>query len=134
MASNVPTNRTFKFEDYPGAEQWFAQFLQALNLFTGAIYDMVNGNISYQNLTIPKTFTKTLTTPAAGSPTFTFANPLRIAPTWVVLGNVYQGTSTSTHPSSPPVVLWHYSQGTIYVDNVTNLTASTQYTLTLVVG
>lgn len=132
-SSNLPTSNIFKFEDFPGAPQWFAQFLQALNLFTDPVYQIINGGITYQNLAAPQLFSKTLTAPAAGSVTFNFANPLRVIPRAVILGNVYQGTTTSTHPSSPPVVLWHFSQGTIYVDNITNLTASTQYTVTLVI-
>jgi len=132
-ASNLPTNRTLKFEDFPGAEKWFAQFLQSLNLFMDPVYQILNGGVNYQNLTVPQLFTKTITTPASGSVTFNFTSPIRIAPSAVLLGNVYQGSSPSTHPSSPAVVYWHYSQGTIYVDNITNLTTSTTYTVTLVV-
>lgn len=132
--SNLPTIRQFKIEDYPGAPQYFYQFINTLNLFAGPIYQILNGGVTYQNLVIPQTFTKTLTAPASGNTTFTFTNPLRITPSWVVIGNIYQGSIPSTHPSSPAVVYWHFSQGTIYVDNITNLTASTQYTVTLVVG
>lgn len=131
--SNLPTSRTLKFEDFPGAEPWAAQFIQALNLFIDPVYQILNGGVTYQNLTVPQLYTKTITTPAAGSVTFNFTSPIKIAPTAVLLGNVYQGTSTSVHPTSPAVVYWHFSQGSIYVDNITNLTASTQYTVTLVV-
>lgn len=131
--SNLPTNRQFKFEDYPGAEQWFAQFLQSFNLFAGPVYDLLNGGITYQNLLIPKTFTKTITTPASGSVTFNFTNPIRIQPQAVLLGNVYVNGNPSSHPSSASCVYWHFSQGSIYVDNIPNLTASTTYVVTLVV-
>lgn len=133
VASNLPTNRRFKFEDYPGAEKWFSQFLQSLNLFVDPVYQILDGGVGYQNLTVPKTYTTTITTPAAGSVTFNFRNPLTITPSAVLLGNVYQGTTTSTHPTSPAVVYWHFTQGTIYVDNVTNLSTSTQYVITLVI-
>lgn len=131
--SNLPTTRQFKFEDYPGAADWFAPFIQSLNLFVDPVYQILNGGITYQNLVIPKTYTVTLTTPASGNVTLNFSNPLRITPSAVILGNVYENGTTSVHPSSPVSVFWHYSQGTIYVDNVTNLTASTTYVITLVV-
>lgn len=131
--SNLPTFQGFKFENYPGAEEWFAQFLQSLNLFVLPVYNILNGGVTYQNLSIPKIYTVTITTPASGSVTFNFANPLRITPSAVLLGNVYETPTPDTHPSSPAQVYWHYSQGVIYVDNITNLTASTQYQITLVV-
>lgn len=132
-SSNLPTNRTFKFEDFPGAEQWFGQFLQSLNLFVDPVYQILNGGITYQNLLIPQNYTKVITTPASGSVTFNFTNPIRIQPQSVLLGNVYMNGNPSTHPTSPAVVYWHFSQGSIYIDNITNLTASTTYVVTLVV-
>lgn len=131
--SNLPTNRRFKFEDFPSAPQWFSTFLQALNLFIDPVYQILDGGIGYQNLVVPKTFTKVITTPASGSVTFNFTNPLKITPSAVLLGNVYVNGQPSSHPSSPAVVYWHYSQGTIYVDNVTNLSTSTTYSITVVV-
>lgn len=133
MASNLPTTRRFKIEDYPGMPQSFAQFLNSLNLFVDPVYQILDGNVSYQNIIAPQNFTKVITTPASGSVTFNFTNPLKIVPSSVLLGNVYQGGNPSTHPSSPSVVYWHFSQGTIYVDNITNLTTSTTYVVTLAV-
>lgn len=131
--SNLPSVQSFKFEDYPGAEQWFSQFLNSLNLFVQPVYQLLDAGVGYQNLLIPRNYTKTITAPAAGSVTFNFSNPLKIAPTSVLLGNVYVIGNPTTHPTSPAVVYWHFSQGNIYVDNITNLTASTTYSVTLTV-
>lgn len=131
--SNLPTNQEFKFENYPGADQWFQQFLSSLNLFTTAVYGILNGGVTYQNLTVPKTYTKTITTPDSGPVTFNFTNPLRIQPTSVIVGNVYVNGQPSSHPSDSTCVYWHVSQGTIYVDDIPNLTTSTTYVITLVV-
>lgn len=132
-SSNLPTNRTFKFEDFPGAEKWFAQFLQSLNLFVSPVYDILNGGVGYQNLTVPRIYTKTITAPATGSTTFNFTNPLAITPSAVLLGGVAKSGDITSHPSSASCVYWHFSQGIIYVDNIPNLTASTTYVVTLVV-
>lgn len=133
MASNLPTSRRFKFEDFPGAPQWFAEFLRSLNLFVDPVYQILDGGVTYQNLHVPKIHTKMITTPASGAVTFNFVNPLKITPSAVLLGNVYVSGNPSSHPANPAVVYWHFSQGTIYVDNVTNLATSTTYVLTLVV-
>lgn len=131
--SNLPSTRIFKFENYPGAPQYFAQFLSELTNFVDPVYQILNGGVTYQNLMVPKLFTKTITAPAAGSVTFNFANPLRIQPSAVLVGNVYENGKPTAHPSSPVSVFWHPSQGNIYIDNITNLTASTTYVVTLVV-
>jgi len=41
MASNLPTIRRFKFEDYEGAPKWFEMFLQGLNLYVDPVYQNV---------------------------------------------------------------------------------------------
>lgn len=131
--TNLPTVRGFKFEDFPGMPQAFANFLESLNLFVNPVYDVLNGGIGVQNLVAPKTFMQVITTPAAGSVTFNFTNPLKIVPSAVLLGNVYVNGNPSNHPTNPSMVYWHFSQGKIYVDNVTNLTAATTYVILLVV-
>lgn len=131
--SNLPTNRRFKVEDYPTAQPWFATFLQALNLFVDPVYQILDGGIGYQNLVIPRIFTKTVTTPASGDVAFNFVNPLRITPSAVFIGNIYEQGNPSAHPTDAAVVYWHSSQGSIYVDNITNLTTSTTYVVTLAV-
>lgn len=132
-ASNLPTSHQFKFEDYAGAPQYFQAFLNSLNLFVDPVYQILNGGITYQNLMIPQTYQKTITAPASGDVTYNFTNPLRITPRAVLLGNVYLQGNPASHPSSPAVVYWHFSQGIVYVDNITNLTASSTYVITLVV-
>jgi len=132
-SSNLPTNQDFKFENYPEAPEWFRQFLNALNLYTSPIYSILNGGVTYQNLTIPKLFTKVFTAPATGFVTFNFPNPLRINPSVVLIGNLYEGTNTSVHPTNASIAYWHLSQNVIYIDDIPNLTASTTYTVTLAI-
>lgn len=132
-SSNLPTTYTFKYEDYAEAPDWFSKFISNLNLFAAPTYQILNGGITYQNLIMPQIYTKTITTPASGSVTFNFTNPLRIQPRAVLLGNVYVNGNPSSHPSSASNVYWHLSQNVIYVDNITNLSTSTTYVVTLVI-
>ncbi len=131
--SNLPNQQRFKFEDYQGAPQWFANFLQSLNLFTDPTYQILNGNVGYQNLAVPKLFTKTVTVDSTGSVAFNFVNPLKMNASAVLLGNVYASGNPSLHSTSAVVVFWHESQGSIYIDNITGLTAATSYVVTLAV-
>lgn len=131
--SNLPNQRLFKFENYPDAEPWFQPFLQSLNLFVDPVYQILDGGITYQNLMVPKIYNQVITSPVSGPLTFNFVNPLRFLPRSVTLGNVYAGNDTTSHPSLATCVYWHFSQGSIYVTNIPNLTASTQYNITLVI-
>lgn len=131
--SNLPTTYTFKFEDYPDAPEFFAKFLVALNSFSTPTYQVLNGQVGYQNLAAPKIFAKTFTTPASGNPTFNFVNPLLFLPSAVLIGNIYEQGKPTVHPTDATIAYWHSSQGSIYIDNIPNLTAATSYTVTLVV-
>jgi len=129
--SNLPTIQRFKYEDFPGAPQWFSQFLSSLNLFAPQVYQILNGGVNYGNLTIPQLYSTTITAPASGNTTFTFVNPLKISPSCVVIGNIYVFGTPSVHPTNATSVYWHYSQNSILVDNIPNLTPGTQYAVTL---
>lgn len=131
--SNLPTVQRLKYEDYANNTDWkkaFEHLINTLNLFITPIYNIVNMGIGYTNLVAPQLVFRTIT--AAATTTFNFVNPLSIAPSAVMVGNVYS-TSTSTHPVAVVQVMWHYSGNTIYVDNVIGLVAGTAYTMTLVV-
>ena len=130
--SNLPTVQRFKFEDYSGAPKWFEQFLNTLNLFVTAVYNIINGGITYANLGVIQPFTFVFT--PGSTIGFKFANPLIQAPTNVIIGNVYVGTQLQNHPAVATQLYWHYSQGYIFVDNIVGLTAGVNYTVAVQVS
>lgn len=131
--SNLPTVQRLKYEDY-ARYQDFKSALQALineiNLFMTPTYNILNGGVTYMNLTVPQTFTKVIT--AASPTTFTFVNPLTIQPSAVLIGNCWTGVP-STHPAVALQVYWHPVGNTIQIDNIVGLTSGTQYTIVLVI-
>ncbi len=130
--SNLPTVQRIKYEDYKDAPKWFEQFLGTLNLFITAVYNIINRGITYANLGViqPATFSFT-----PGSTTgFKFTNPLTVAPSNVIIGNIYEGTQLQTHPAVVTQLLWHYSQGFIFVDDILGATPGVQYTVVVQVS
>jgi len=130
--SNLPTVQRVKFEDYREAPGWFGEFLNTLNLFMSAVYSIINRGITYSNLGViqPVTFSFT-----PGSTTgFKFSNPLIVAPQNVVIGNIYEGNKLQVHPAVVTQVLWHYSQGFIFVDDIIGATPGVQYTVNVQVS
>lgn len=130
-SSNLPSVQRFKFEDYNEAPQWFAQFLESLNLFVNPVYSILNGGVTTQNLTAPRSFVKTIV--ASATTTFNFTNPLKIAPTAVLIGNVYTFGNSTLHPAVVIQPMWHVSSNVIYIDNVIGLTVGTNYVITLLI-
>lgn len=133
MASNLPTIQILKYEDYAKAKDWqgaLQALISSLNLFMNPVYNILNGGVTFQNLTIPQTYTKVIT--ASATTTFTFTNPLVIQPSAVLVGNVWTGIP-STHPTGAVQAFWHYTGNSIVIDNITGLTAGTTYTITLAV-
>lgn len=131
--SNLPTIQRLKFEDYNRAQSWqegVQLLVNSLNLFMTPVYNILNGNVGYQNLTVPQTYTKTIT--ASTTTTFAFTNPLLISPSAVIIGNCWSGIP-STHPNATLSVFWHLTGNQINIDNIVGLTSGTTYTITLVI-
>jgi hypothetical protein len=132
--SNLPTVQRFKYEDYADAKDWqtaLQQFIASVNLFAEPVYSLLNGRVTYQNLTVPKLYTQNIT---GATPTiFNFVNPLSILPSAVMLGNVYVFPNFNVHPTVVVQPMWHCTDNVIFIDDVIGLTPGVKYSLTLVV-
>lgn len=130
--SNLPTIQRIKYEDYKDAPSWFAQFLMALNLFMTAIYNIANRGITYSNLGVIAPFTF-LYTPGTTTG-FKFTNPLTINPNNVMIGNVFVPPDRTIHPAGVTQINWHYTNGSIIVDDIIGLTTGVTYSVTVSVN
>lgn len=130
--SNLPSIQRVKYEDYKDAPGWFAQFLNTLNLFMTAVYNIINRGITYSNLGCiqPVSFQYT----PGSTIGLTLANPLIIGPSNVVIGNVYVKGDLTSHPASVIQLMWHYAQGKIIVDDLIGLTNGVTYIVTIQVS
>lgn len=130
--SNLSSIQRIKYEDYKDAPEWFAHFLEPLNLFMTAQYNMSNKGITYANLGVIQPFQFQFT--PGSTVGFKFANPLIIAPNSVILGNVYIGDQLQLHPTVATQIYWHYSAGFIFVDSIVGLTTGVKYTIVVQVS
>lgn len=130
--SNLPSIQRIKFEDYKDAPGWFESFLETLNLFMSATYSIENKGITYANLGVVQPFSFSFT--PGSTVGFKFANPLIVAPSNVIIGNVYEGNQLQIHPLVVTQVYWHYSQGFIFIDSIVGLTIGVKYTVVVQVS
>src|ERR1700691_367790 len=98
--SNLPTVTRLKYEDYADAKDWqtaLQQLINSLNLFIGPVYTILNGQVTYQNLTLPQLYSQNIV--ATATTQFNFVNPLIIQPSAVILGNCYIVPNQNQHPT-----------------------------------
>lgn len=130
--SNLPSIQRVKYEDYKDAPGWFAQFLNTLNLYLTATYNIFNKGITYSNLGVLQPFIFSFT--PGSTLGFKFSNPLTVSPTNVIIGNIYEGNQLQVHPLVVTQITWHYSQGFIFVDDIIGATPGVQYTVAVQVS
>ncbi len=127
--SNLPPVWRFDFGDYAALGSVFQKFLANLNLFTLAIYNLVNGGIGFSNLQriiYATTVTAGTTTPLV------FVNPLAIAPTGVSLVQVQLDGNTSAAISNAVTAAnWFYDGKNINILNIAGLTSGSTYKISL---
>jgi hypothetical protein len=135
MAS-LPPFRQFLPEDYQGSPTWFTKFLGNLNIFTLAIYNALNGDLTVQQNLDEGRFILSVTGGSSATvwtgPT-SFLNPLgsQLADLWitkvVVTGNaVYTPNATAIGP-----IDWTSSSTTVTINSIPGLTNGVSYSITL---
>ena len=125
----LPSTWRFDFGDYTSLGSTFQKFLANINLFSLAVYNLLNGGIGFANL---QRSIYTVTVMAGPTTTLSFVNPLPIAPSGLslvqclALGNTPQALSTSVSVGN-----WTFDGHTITVLNVSGLVDGVTYQIAL---
>ena len=127
--SNLPPVWRFDFGDYTQLGPIFQKFLANVNLFTLAVYNILNGGIGFANM--QRAIYSTTVTAATTTP-LVFVNPLSIAPSGVSVVQVLQQGKTNVALTGAVSASNFYFDGkSINVLNITGLTAGNTYNLVL---
>ncbi len=130
MASNnLPPVWRFDFGDYTALGAIFQKFLANLNLFTLAVYNLMNKGVGFSNLQrsiYSATVLAKTTTP------ITLVNPLNVPPSGVAVVKVLLVGSTNTAiANAVSAANWYYDGKNINVLNIAGLTAGSTYDISL---
>jgi hypothetical protein len=132
MANSLPPIWRWDFSDYTSLGATFQKFLSNLNLFSLAVYNLLNGGIGYANL---QQAVYKFTIQASTITSVSFANPLSIAPSAVVLGQVIlQGNTSVAIANAVSVGNWLWDGKYIQIGNIAGLTAGSTYNVTVIVS
>lgn len=128
--NNLPPTWRFDFGDYQSLGPTFQKFLANLNLFTLAIYNLMNGGIGISNM--QRSFYSTTVTGGSSTTALSFVNPLPIPPSGVSLIQVTVNPSMTTAITSAVCVSNFYYDGkNINILNITGLTTGVVYNIVL---
>jgi len=128
-SSPLPPIYKFDFGDYAALGSVFQKFLQNINLFTLNTYNLLNGGIGFANMQrIIYSFTIT----AGTTTSFSFVNPLPIAPSGVFLSRIVLSNAVATPiPGTCSVANWYYDGKFINLLNITGLVSGSNYTISV---
>lgn len=124
-----------KREDLKDAPPWINYLIDPLNGFMESVYQALSSNITFQDNVL--SFVKEITydTPStypSGVANITFINTLKVRAIGVVVAQAYV-KNAYTPVAGPVYVPWIESNGNIVVSTITGLSASTSYTIRLLV-
>ena len=130
--NNLPPIWRFDFGDYTQLGSTFEKFLSNLNLYTLAIYNIVNGGISFSNMQRRVYSTTVL---AATTTPMSFVNPLTIAPSSVSVVKIYlPGNNNTAIANAVSAANWFFDGQKINILNITGLTAGLTYQISIEVA
>jgi hypothetical protein len=130
--AKLPVLKSFLAQDYLQAGPWISKFLYTLNLFTGSIYQALNGGLTFQDNMLAQINTLTLT---GASPVTSFKWKFASLPIGVVLLNITDISQIPLPITKATTVQWSSGAGIVNVTGITGLESARTYSCTfLTVG
>lgn len=125
--SKLPAIKRFTREDFPDAPNWIDKLFYTLNLFMSSVYSALNQGLTANDNTLG--MIKTLSISGA-SPSTSFKWNFLSKPEGCIVIAAVQTDGTPATITNAVTCDWSYSQGIIYINNVTGLNASHTYSVT----
>ena len=128
-SSNLPPVWRFDFGDYTALGSVFQKFISNLNLFTLAVYNLINGGIGFQNL--QRAIYSTTVLAGATTP-LVFVNPLGIPPNGVsVVKVLLSGKTNIAIANAVSAANFYYDGKSINILNISGLTPGSTYQISI---
>lgn len=129
--ATLPTSIKVNRQDIQNAPPWVFPMLSIYNTFNQAVYDALNGNLTYSEnvrCQIKELTFRTLQTYNSGDwDILQFVCPLKVKPVGLTLLQIYRTDNVVI--LQPVFVNWQYVNGNIVLPWITGLENATEYTL-----
>lgn len=131
MSYPLPSLKRFQSEDYKDSPAWFHRFIQAINLYTEPMFNLVNGNLALTDNINEELFSFQITSGAtAASNTYLFApQQLRGVPSGVIIAQCLPVLSTPTPVGNPVTLDWSWNGTQVQILAIYGLTNGVKYNL-----
>lgn len=137
MSSNLPTVQRLTADDFKAAPDWFRnEFIRTFNLFSQAIYNIVNQGVDIMQNTLQEVYSFSLT--STGTPSkdiFSFVPKKFVgAPNGVLIGHCVANTNTVSVVGAAVTLDWIYGNGgQVQIIAIYGLSSGVKYTFTLLI-
>lgn len=134
MSSNLPTIQRLSADDFKSAPDWFRnEFIRTFNLFSQAIYNIVNAGIDITQNTLDEIYGFSLTSTGVPSQDAFAFTPKKFVgrPNGVIIGQCVANTATVTPIGSPVTLDWIWTGSQVSIIAIYGLTSAVNYSFTL---
>jgi hypothetical protein len=132
--AGLPTIRRIMREDFRDAPAWLDRLIYPLNLFLDSVYTALNKNLTFGDNIRAQIKTYQLTAGVASTNNaFTFTTTLARPQGVILLSVIQQGSTYVPLTEAVSIPSWRSSDGVVYIDSVTGLTAGQLYNVTVLV-
>ena len=123
-------NRKFSIEGFGEQASWIGKLFTPLNAFISQVFMAFNNNLTVSDNLYQEIKTVSFVNETSSFP-IKFTTKFNKYPELVVLGHCVDSTGTFT--TVYPMMKWSFSDGVLSISSISNLTASANYTLKLLV-
>lgn len=129
MSYPLPTIKRFQSEDYKDSPSWFHRFIQAINLYTEPMFNLVNGNLALSANVNEEIYSFQITSGASAAVnTFLFSpKMLSGAPAGVVIAQCLPVLAVPTAVGNPVTLDWYWNGTQIQILAIYGLTNGVKY-------
>lgn len=129
MSYPLPTIKRFQSEDYKDSPSWFHRFIQAVNLYTEPMFNLVNGNLALSANVNEEIYSFQITSGATAAGNTYLFSPKRLAgaPSGVVIAQCLPVLAVPTAVGNPVTLDWVWNGTQIQILAIYGLTNGVKY-------
>lgn len=121
----------FTVEEFPEQKSWISKLFSSLNAFTGDVVRAFQNSLSIEDNLFQEIKEIKYTNSATNFP-LKFKTKFNSAPIGITVIYLLNRT-TGAYSTAQPWVVWSYQDGSVTISDISGLTASSDYTIKLLV-